>query len=118
MNWALSVLLDRHKRLLVNEWVLSKSLIPLNLSDPPLLSPLIGPFSCRLPISVLPLPHLVGEVHAREPIHQTILVLEALLSHVECFLHGHREGDAERKDEAGEEKDDVDEVDVMSGSSW
>ena len=41
-----------------------------------------------------------------------------MLRHVKGLLHSHSERDAKRKDEAAQDEDDVDEVDVVGGTPW
>ena len=64
------------------------------------------------------LPHLVAEVHRGQPVDQTVLILEALLRHIKGLLHSHSERDAKCKDEAAQDEDDVDEVNVVGGPPW
>ena len=52
-----------------------------------------------------------------QPVYQTVLICEALLSHIKSLLHCHGEGHTKRKDEAEEEDDDVYEVDVVRYTS-
>ena len=62
--------------------------------------------------------HLVAEVARGELVHETVLVLKAVLCHVKRFLHRHGEGGAESQYHANEENDDVREVDVVGDTSW
>ena len=72
-------------------------LLPL----PPLAPPLRLPLPHGLSVSHLSLSHLIAEVHGGKSIHQAVLVLETLLSHVQSFLHRHCESYTEGKNEAG-----------------
>lgn len=92
-------------------------LSPLSLVQPPLFSSLLHISSEYLSVSFLALSELVAEVHGSETIDQATLILEALLSHVECLLHRHCEGDAEGEDKAAKKEDDVDEVNVVGGAT-
>lgn len=53
------------------------------------------------------------EIHRYESIHDALLILETLLCHVKSLLHCHCEGDAQGKDKACEQEDDIDEVYVV-----
>jgi hypothetical protein len=110
--------LNGYQSLLINQWILSKGLISLELSDPSLLPPLIGPSSLNVSVSILPLSHLVGEVHGGEPVHETVFILEALLGHIKRLLHSHRECNTEGEYETAEEENDIYKVNMMRRTSW
>jgi len=40
------------------------------------------------------------------------------LSHIKCFLHGHRKGHPHRENKASQQEGDVNEVNVVSDASW
>lgn len=71
-----------------------------------------------LPVVLLALPNLIAEVHGCEPIDKAGLILKTLLGHVERLLHRHREGDAKCEDEAAEQEDDVNEIDMVRSAPW
>lgn len=73
----------------------SESISSFLCSHGPRQLPLVGSFPYLVALAVLSLSHLVAEVHGSQAVHEAILVLEALLCHVEGLLHGHRKGDAE-----------------------
>jgi hypothetical protein len=88
-----------------SDWWTSKSsedLCPLFLALPPLSSPLLLPFPHSFSVTHLSLSYLVAEVHRSKSVHQAVLILETLLSHVQSFLHGHCESYTKRKDKASE----------------
>ena len=90
-----------------------KHLLPLSLSKTSLLTALIRSQSELLPISLLTLSHLIAKVHGCKTINQTILILETLLGHIQCLLHCHGKCDTKREDEAGEDQNNVQEIDSM-----
>lgn len=64
------------------------------------LTAFLGSLAQLLPITLLALTDLVTEVHGRQAIDQTILILEALLCHVKGLLHCHSEGHTKSQYEA------------------
>ena len=103
-----------------SDWWTSKGceyLSPLLLSLPPLISSLLLSFSHCFSISLLPLSYLIAKVHRCESIHQTILILKALLCHIKCLLHCHSKSNTQGKYEAGQEDYDIDEINVMCDTS-
>jgi hypothetical protein len=96
----------------------SKYLLSLGLAQSPYFSPLFGPLSELLPISLLTMSYLVAEVHGGQAVDQAILVLETLLSHVEGLLHCHRKCHAKCKDKAPKKQHNIGEVDMVRGPSW
>lgn len=78
----------------------SEDLRPLLCPLPPLASPLRLPLPHGIPIPLLSLPDLIAEVHGGDSVHETIFILETLLSHIQGLLHSHGEGHAEGEHEA------------------
>jgi len=95
----------------------TKGISSLLCSHSSIFSSSLSPFSHGSSVLVLTASHLVREVHWCESIHQAVFVLETLLSHIQSLLHGHRESDAEWKNEAGQKDDNVDKVNVVRDAS-
>lgn len=90
----------------------------LLLPYPSLFSSFISSYSKLLSISMLTLSYLKTKVHRSKPIDETVLVLEALLGHVQSFLHCHCECHAECYDKANQYEYDIYEIDMVRWTSW
>lgn len=94
-----------------------KHLFSLCLSKTSLFTTLVRSLAELLPVPLLTLSHLIAKVHGRETINQAVLILETLLRHIQCLLHCHGKCNTKREDEAGENENDVQEVDSVRGTS-
>ena len=94
-----------------------EDLLPLGLPLASLLPSFFLSLAELLSVPLLALPNLIAEIQRSKSVNQAIFILEALLRHVECLLHGHGEGDADGENEANKKQNNVEEINPMRRTS-